>query len=68
MMDQHLGGSTGFDLLIQTKDPSISLSIGISTLSLKPHKIGIKAINVIIALITCKPNDSIILANLLQSS
>ena len=47
-----------------TKDPSISLSIGISTLSLKPHKMGIKAIKVIIALITCKPKDSTILANL----
>ena len=52
----------------QTNEPSISLKIGISTLSLRPHKIGINAIKVIIALITCKPNDSIILANLLQSS
>ena len=52
----------------QTNEPFMSRKIGKSTLSLNPHKIGIKAINVIIALIACRPNDSTIRAHLLQSS
>ena len=52
----------------QTNEPSISFNIGISTLSLKVQRIGINAINVMSALMTCKPSDSIIRANLLQSS
>ena len=35
----------------QTNEPFMSRKIGIFTLSLKPHKIGINAINVINALI-----------------
>ena len=51
-----------------TKEPDISLKKGITTLEDKPHKIGMKAINNIIALTTCKPKLSTILAKFIASS
>ena len=47
---------------------SIGIGKGTVTLEDKTHKIGIKAINVIIAFTTCKPIDSTIFAKFIQSS
>ena len=52
----------------QTKEPEILFKKGTETFDERTQSIGINAINVIIALTTCRPIDSTIFAKFIQSS